>query len=229
MRCTTKTRTALYRFYDAHENLLYVGITNKPGRRWQQHMEEKSWYPLVKHQAVTWYDSEAEARRAEALAIRSERPKFNVVGAIRPAESRLNLRGMPLGGFAVIWLCIPGVVCAVARFAPALDPLAALAILGMPLPLLAAIVIRSTPLIYRFGCWLDRNFGPEPAAAAPVRSAGFTGTAARILALVAAGHTPSKAGKLAGRSDSYGRKVVRTARELAAAAPAGQELNGAKP
>jgi len=46
---------------------------------------------------------------------------------------------------------------------------------------------------------------------------------ARILQLIAEGHSPSKAGVLAGRSDSYGRQVARKARELTEAAPKGQD------
>lgn len=75
---------------------------------------------------------------------------------------------------------------------------------------------------------------PEPAAEEVVdidaearilkaMAAGELDTEAAILQLVAAGRTPSRAGKLAGRSDSYGRKVVRTARDLAATAPKGQD------
>lgn len=41
----------------------------------------------------------------------------------------------------------------------------------------------------------------------------------RILDLIAAGHTPSQAGVLAGKSDSYGRQVARKARELTETAP----------
>jgi hypothetical protein len=44
-----------------------------------------------------------------------------------------------------------------------------------------------------------------------------------ILKLVAAGHKPSKAGMLAGKSDSYGRKVARKAKELAKTAPRGSD------
>ena len=80
----------------------------------------------------------------------------------------------------------------------------------------------------------EPEVSPEPAAEETVDLAaeariltaladGTMDTEKGILALVAAGHTPSKAGKLAGRSDSYGRKVVRTARELAAVAPKGQD------
>ena len=57
---------------------------------------------------------------------------------------------------------------------------------------------------------------PEPAAEETVD----IDAEARILNLIAQGHSPSKAGVLAGKSDSYGRKVARTAKELAAAAPA---------
>jgi hypothetical protein len=53
--------------------------------------------------------------------------------------------------------------------------------------------------------------------------AGELDAEASILQLVKAGHKPSKAGVLAGRSDSYGRKVVRKARELTEAAPQGPE------
>ena len=44
-----------------------------------------------------------------------------------------------------------------------------------------------------------------------------------VLELVGEGVSASKAGVLVGRSDSYGRQVVRTARKLAAAAPKGQD------
>jgi len=58
---------------------------------------------------------------------------------------------------------------------------------------------------------------PEPAAEETVD----IDAEARILRLIAEGHSPSKAGVLAGASDSYGRKVARAARDLAAAAPNG--------
>jgi uncharacterized protein DUF2637 len=70
---------------------------------------------------------------------------------------------------------------------------------------------------------------PEPAPA-PIAEVVDIDAEARILQLIAEGHTPSKAGVLAGRSDSYGRQVDRKARKLAEAAPEGQdrsELNGA--
>jgi predicted GIY-YIG superfamily endonuclease len=86
MICAGEQRTALYRFYDADEKLLYVGITNDPWRRWRQHVQEKPWYPQVKHQAVTWYDTRIAAEIAEHVAIRREHPRFNIAGAVRPVE-----------------------------------------------------------------------------------------------------------------------------------------------
>lgn len=95
-----ESRTALYRFYDACENVLYIGITNDPWRRWRDHVQAKPWYPQVKHQAVTWYETEAEARWAETVAIRTEHPQFNIAGAIRPPEARVTAA---LGG--ATWFC----------------------------------------------------------------------------------------------------------------------------
>jgi hypothetical protein len=60
---------------------------------------------------------------------------------------------------------------------------------------------------------------PEPAAEETV---GIDAEA-RILELIAEGHTPSEAGKLAGKSDSYGRQVARTAKKLAESAPRGPD------
>ena len=206
-----KTRTALYRFYDAHGMLLYVGITNSPGRRWQQHMEQKSWYPQVRHQAVTWYGGEREARRVETRAIHAERPKFNIVGAVRPAGWRFDLHDQPLWGYAAVLLCVPGAYFGMARLFPAVKPLAMLSAWVVLAAVLVIALIRASQRIRRFGRHLQR---PAPAG---------TRAKARILQLVGEGVSPSKAGKLTGRSDSYGRKVVRTARDLAKAAPKGQD------
>jgi predicted GIY-YIG superfamily endonuclease len=208
-------RTALYRFYDAHGMLLYIGITNSPGRRWQQHMEEKPWYPQVRHQAVTWYGSERQARRVETRAIRAERPKFNVVGAVRPAGWRFDLQDQPLLGYAAVLLCVPGAYFGMARLFPAVKPLAVLSVWAVLAAVLAIAIIRASHWIRRFGRHLERAEGPDVRAEA------------RILQLVGEGVSASKAGVLVGRSDSYGRKVVRTARDLAKAAPKGPDAEEA--
>jgi len=63
---------------------------------------------------------------------------------------------------------------------------------------------------------------PEPAAE-PEPETVDVDAEARILQLISEGHSPSKAGILAGASDSYGRKVARTAKKLTETAPKGQD------
>lgn len=72
-------RTALYRLYDANDQLLYVGIATDPKRRWVQHSLDKrdSWWSDVDRKTVHWFDSRSEADAAETLAIREERPLRN--------------------------------------------------------------------------------------------------------------------------------------------------------
>lgn len=94
--CAAEERTALYRFYDERETLLYVGITCDPWRRWREHVRDKWWYPQVKHQAVTWYESRPEAEVAEWWAIRREHPNFNIAGAVRPVADEVPASPAPL-------------------------------------------------------------------------------------------------------------------------------------
>jgi GIY-YIG catalytic domain len=175
--CTGETRTALYRFYDARETLLYVGISVDPWRRWREHVLDKPWYPQVRHQSVTWYDSEREARKAETRAIRSERPRFNVAGAVRPPEARLSLRSGPVIQACAWWMAVPGVLAvvtlAVAMAAHMVGGLFVdisgwaimVTMFSLPVPIVAALLVAGSSQIHRFGCWLDRNFaapaGPD--------------------------------------------------------------------
>lgn len=71
------SRTALYRFFDVNGRLLYIGITEQVGRRWDAHMRLKSWWPEVHRQTVEWHDSRAAAAAAEVAAITEERPRHN--------------------------------------------------------------------------------------------------------------------------------------------------------
>jgi DNA-binding transcriptional regulator YhcF (GntR family) len=70
-------RTALYRLYGAEDDLLYVGITGKPGPRWTQHAADKPWWPQVARREIEWFDSRPLAAEAEVTAIRAESPKHN--------------------------------------------------------------------------------------------------------------------------------------------------------
>ncbi|MFF9287544.1 GIY-YIG nuclease family protein [Streptomyces griseosporeus] len=68
--------TAVYRLYDVSGQLLYVGISMNPERRWGEHSREKLWWHLVADKRVTWHESREQALIAEEEAERLERPRF---------------------------------------------------------------------------------------------------------------------------------------------------------
>jgi len=76
---TDSTTTDLYRFYDADERLLYVGISLSAIGRAAQHRSEKNWWCDVARMHVEHLPTRSTAMHAEREAIRSERPIHNVV------------------------------------------------------------------------------------------------------------------------------------------------------
>ena len=81
-------RTAVYRLFDADDALLYVGITGDVGRRWDQHLKDKPWWPQVNRQTVEWHSDRATAEATETVAIRTERPAHNVRHSVLPQPER---------------------------------------------------------------------------------------------------------------------------------------------
>lgn len=77
-------RTALYRLFDADDELLYVGISKDPKARWEQH-RDKPWWRDVSMRVIEWYDDRPTAERAERKAIETEGPRYNIVHNYRPA------------------------------------------------------------------------------------------------------------------------------------------------
>ena len=150
----------MYRFYDGQGKLLYVGITIDPWRRWREHVQEKPWYPQVKHQAVTWYDAEWQARKAETRAIRTERPEFNIAGALKPLDRFKVGRELAMM-VAAFWIGIPVVCTFGARWLPWLADVEAGVMFSSPIPVFVMLSIIGNPWIYRYGCWLNRNFGDD--------------------------------------------------------------------
>lgn len=69
----------LYRFYDADDVLLYVGITMNPSQRWATHREEKAWWFDVATVRTQIFDTREDVLEAERNAIQVERPLHNVV------------------------------------------------------------------------------------------------------------------------------------------------------
>lgn len=70
-------RTALYRYFDAGDRLLYVGISDSPKQRWGQHKTTKPWASEVAVREVEWFPTRAEAAAVELVAIRVEKPIYN--------------------------------------------------------------------------------------------------------------------------------------------------------
>lgn len=69
--------TALYRFFDADGDLLYVGIAMNPRSRFNGHASDKEWWPQVARKTVQWYPSRVLADAAETEAIALEKPRYN--------------------------------------------------------------------------------------------------------------------------------------------------------
>jgi predicted GIY-YIG superfamily endonuclease len=81
---------ALYRHYDADLRLLYVGITNNPGRRWEQH-RDKEWWEEVANTKIERYPDRESVLQAERRAIETERPWWNIIGNGEVLEYRTRL------------------------------------------------------------------------------------------------------------------------------------------
>jgi predicted GIY-YIG superfamily endonuclease len=79
-------RTAVYRFFDAQDVLLYIGITEDPKSRFASHEALKPWWGDVARHAIEWRETREEAAVAEIEAIQAERPAWNVVGSPCPPE-----------------------------------------------------------------------------------------------------------------------------------------------
>jgi predicted GIY-YIG superfamily endonuclease len=81
--------TALYRYLDPEGGPLYIGITSHLKDRKTAHAHSR-WAKEAASFTVEWYPSDAEAAAAETLAIRAERPRYNL------AENfdRISLDGM---------------------------------------------------------------------------------------------------------------------------------------
>jgi len=69
--------TALYRWYDDADRLLYVGISRGLPGRVADHVGGSSWMEFAGRAAIARYPSHEEALQAETAAIKAERPLFN--------------------------------------------------------------------------------------------------------------------------------------------------------
>jgi excinuclease UvrABC nuclease subunit len=70
--------TTLYRFFNAEDELLYVGITRDLPGRFRIHAKDKRWFKEIVRVEPTNYGTLAKALAMEATAILSESPRYNL-------------------------------------------------------------------------------------------------------------------------------------------------------
>ena len=90
---TSYGRTALYRLYDADDQLLYIGIAADPKERWASHASDKPWWSNVTRRDVEWISTREAAEVAEQEAIATEKPKHNSKHAL-PGLSAENIEAL---------------------------------------------------------------------------------------------------------------------------------------
>lgn len=73
----TAEPTAVYRLYDASGDLLYVGISKHPEKRFIEHEQIKFWWHQVARKTIDWYPSRPEAVAVEDTAILTENPRHD--------------------------------------------------------------------------------------------------------------------------------------------------------
>lgn len=70
--------TALYRFYDRSDGLLYVGQSRDPSRRMGDHKAKKEWWAVMATMRLEWHETLEMALEAEKIAIETEKPLHNI-------------------------------------------------------------------------------------------------------------------------------------------------------
>lgn len=81
--------TAVYRFYDDQDRLLYVGITCNLTARLRDHEASAPWWADHRAATVNWQDNRAIAVAEERFAIQNEKPIYNVAGT-RQKQARVR-------------------------------------------------------------------------------------------------------------------------------------------
>ena len=91
-------RTSVYEFFDANDELLYVGVTNGLPHRLGQHDADKPWWTAVVRVEVEHYETRADALDRERTLIQSLRPLHNVQHSLGYIEWAEILEAFPQVG-----------------------------------------------------------------------------------------------------------------------------------
>lgn len=70
----------LYRFWDSHDGLLYVGRTINFVQRWSKHLGVTDWWQEIARITIEHFPDVDSLDAAEFEAIRVEKPRYNVRG-----------------------------------------------------------------------------------------------------------------------------------------------------
>lgn len=90
--------TSLYRQYDDEGRLLYVGISLSWPVRFKQHVSKSEWFEQVARIEIERFDTRPAALVAEKKAIKSEKPKFNIIHN-KPTRRGGARRGIKQGDY----------------------------------------------------------------------------------------------------------------------------------
>lgn len=71
-------RHVVYRMFNTEGELLYVGMSRNPARRFGDH-SARDWFRLVDGITLEWYPTFEAARASELQAIKTERPRYNLM------------------------------------------------------------------------------------------------------------------------------------------------------
>jgi hypothetical protein len=82
---------ALYRYWDAKDILLYVGISGELAQRDKAHIAASKWMQLSARSAIERHKTLADVKKAERAAIETEHPIFNKIYNNTP-EAKERLR-----------------------------------------------------------------------------------------------------------------------------------------
>jgi predicted GIY-YIG superfamily endonuclease len=88
------TATAVYRLFDAADRLLYIGVSLNPYLRLSHHQSQQEWGSEVVRTELAEFESREAVLEAEATAIRTEAPVYNVIGvprAPRPPTTKYTI------------------------------------------------------------------------------------------------------------------------------------------
>lgn len=96
------TTHVLYRMFDSEGVLLYVGISNGVTRRINQHIQTKAWFASVALTTFEHYATREDAILYEKVAIRTERPAYNLTYHPNVVRPPVVYKSDPLKGYKTL-------------------------------------------------------------------------------------------------------------------------------